>query len=168
MPVVKARAFLSDSVQSVEGKLYVLGAGWNRLAASGFPARHDRVGIGVLLTLEEGEAGEHNLELSLLDPREQPMPLFVDPSGTEQFALHASFQTQAPADGFADVVVPLALNLDGISLPEAGTYTFSLRLDGAETERLPFRVDQAGDPAAPDGAPGGTSTGRGPTEAGYL
>jgi Family of unknown function (DUF6941) len=168
MPAMKARAFLADSVQSVEGKLYVLGAGWNRLAANGFPARHDRVGIGVLLTLEEGEIGEHNLELSLLDPREQPMPLFVDPSGAEQFALHASFQTQAPTDGFSDVVVPLALNLDGISLPEAGTYAFSLRVDGSEAERLPFRVDQASDAAAPNGVPGGTSTGRGPTEPGYL
>ena len=96
------------------------------------------------------------------------MPLFVDPSGAEQFALHASFQTQAPTDGFSDVVVPLALNLDWISLPEAGTYAFSLRLDGGEAERLPFRVDQAGDAAAPDGAPGGTSTGRGPTDPGYL
>jgi len=93
----KVRAFLADSVQTVEGKLYVLGAGWNRLAAGGFPARHDRVGVGVLLTIEEGGTTEHNLELSLLDEHEHPVALFTDPSGTEQFAVNATFQTQAPA-----------------------------------------------------------------------
>ncbi len=165
---MKVRAFLSDSVQSVEGKLYALGAGWNRLAAGGFPARHDRVGIGLLLTLEGGEAGEHNLELSLLDPREQPMALFVDSSGAEQFALHATFQTQSPADGFADVAVPMALNLDGIAFPQAGTYAFSVRVNGKEMERLPFRVDQASGGPETDGASGATTTARGATEPGYL
>ena len=165
---MKVRAFLSDSVQSVEGKLYVLGAGWNRLAAAGFPARHDRVGIGLLLTLEDGEAGEHNLEVSLLDPSEQPMALFVDPSGAEQFALHASFQTQAPADGFADVAVPMALNLDGIAFPAAGTYAFSVRVDGNELERLPFRVDQVSGQAPGENTSAGTTTARGATEPGYL
>ena len=92
---MKVRAFLADSVQSVDGKLYVLGAGWNRLAAGGFPARHDRVGIGVLLTIDDGRASEHNVELSMLDEREQPVALFTDPSGTEQFAITATFQTEA-------------------------------------------------------------------------
>lgn len=165
---MKVRAFLADSVQSVEGKLYVLGAGWNRLAAAGFPARHDRVGIGVLLTLEDGDAGEHNLELSLLDPRDQPMALYVDPAGTEQYALHATFETQAPADGFADVAVPMALNLDGVAFPSLGTYAFSIRIDGAERERLPFRVDQMGGAIGPGVAPSGTTTGRPAAEPGYL
>ena len=165
---MKTRAFLADSVQGVEGKLYVLGAGWNRLAAGGFPARHDRVGIGVIITLEDGDAGEHNLELSLLGTDDQPMALFADAAGTEQFALHATFASQAPNDGFSDVVVPMALNIDGLTFPEPGTFTFSVRVDGDERERLSFRVDLAGAAAAPDGAPGGTTTARGATEPGYL
>jgi hypothetical protein len=167
MPVVKVRALLCDSVQSVEGKLYVLGAGWNRLAAGGFPARHDRVGIGVLITIEDGDRGEHNLELSLLDPHDQPMVLFVDPSGAEQFAIHATFEAQPPADGFGEVAVPLAVNLDGLSFPEAGAFAFSFRVDGTERERLAFRVDQVAD--GPDAVPTeGTTTARGAAEAGYL
>ncbi len=165
---MKTRAFLADSVQGVEGKLYVLGAGWNRLAAGGFPARHDRVGIGVIVTLEDGDAGEHNLELSLLGPDGQPMVLFSDPAGVEQFALHATFTSQTPNDGFAEVVVPMALNIDGLAFPEAGSYAFSVRVDGDDVERLPFRVDLAGAAAAPEGAPGGTTTARGATEPGYL
>jgi hypothetical protein len=162
---MKVRAFLADSVQSVDGKLYVLGAGWNRLAAGGFPARHDRVGIGVLLTIDDGRASEHNVELSLLDDKEQPVALFTDPSGTEQFAINATFQTGAPGDGFADVSVPFALNIDGIVFPAPGTYTVAIRVDGEDHERLTFRVDLAG--SASD-AESGTSSGRGAGEAGYL
>jgi hypothetical protein len=166
---MKVRAFLADSVQSVDGKLYVLGAGWNRLTASGFPAQHDRVGIGILMTVEAGEAGEHNLEVSLLDERDLPVPLFADPTGTEQFALNASFQTQPPDDGLGDVQVPLALNLNGLSFPTPGTYTFSFRVNGAEAERLPFRVSLVTPTAAGDpGAPPGTSTAPGTPEPGYL
>jgi hypothetical protein len=161
---VKVRAFLADSVQSVEGKLYALGIGWNRLAAGGFPARHDRLGIGVLITLEEGEGGEHNVELSLDGPDSRPMTLFTDPSGSEQAAINAPFQTQHPGGAFADVVVPLALNIVGVSLPSAGDYAFSIRVDGTEAERLTFRVDQVGE-AAPGGAPSTTTTER---SAGYL
>jgi hypothetical protein len=161
---VKVRAFLADSVQSVEGKLYALGIGWNRLAAGGFPARHDRVGIGVLITVEEGEGGEHNVELSLDGPDARPMTLFTDPSGAEQVTINATFQTQPSGGGFPDVVVPLALNIDGVSLPAAGAYAFSIRVDGTETERLTFRVDQVGE-AAPGGAPSTTTTER---TAGYL
>ena len=156
---MKVRAFLADSVQSVDGKLYVLGAGWNRLTAGAFPARHDRVGIGILMTVETGEAGEHNLELSLLSDRDLPVPLFADPTGAEQFALNASFQTQAPADGLGDVQVPLALNLNGLAFPTPGTYAFSISVDGAEAERLPFRVSLVDTGAAGDTKPGpGTST----------
>lgn len=155
---MKVRAFLADSVQSVDGKLYVLGAGWNRLTAGGFPAHHDRVGIGVLLTVETGEAGEHNLEVSLLNEKDLPVALFADPSGNEQFALNATFQTQEPDDELGDVQVPLALNLNGLTFPTPGTYAFSFRVNGAEAERLPFRVSPAVAGAAGDPGPPGTST----------
>lgn len=165
---MKVRAFLADSVQAADGKLYVLGAGWNRLAAGGFPARHDRVGIGVIVTLEGGDAGEHHLELSLLDARLRPVALFVDPDGTQQFALHASFQTQGVPGGPVGMAVPMALNLDGLTFPEPGTYAFSLGVDGAETERMPFQVDLADGGEQETGAPSGTSTARGGGDAGYL
>jgi len=167
MQSMKVRAFLCDSVQSVDGKLYMLGAGWNRLTAGGFPARHDRIGIGVLVTLGANEGGEHNLELSLLSAKDLPMPLFADGTGAEQFAINVTIQTPVPGPEQGEVQVPLALNIDGITFPSADTYTFSLRLDGADTERLPFRVVAAAAGVAPEVSPG-TSTGRGTSDPGYL
>jgi hypothetical protein len=161
---VKVRAFLADSVQSADGKLYALGAGWNRLTAGGFPARHDRVGIGILVTVEAGDEGEHNLELMLLDQNGLPITLFVDAAGTQQFALNATFETQTSPDGFADVVVPLALNINGLAFPAAGTYAFSIRIGGDEREHLPFRVDLA----SGNQTPGSTSIGADGPDAGYL
>ncbi len=51
---IELDAFLADSVASVQGKLYALGAGWNRIAVALFPARHDRVGIGLLVRIPAG------------------------------------------------------------------------------------------------------------------
>jgi len=78
---MKIRAFLADGVQAVEGKLYVLGAGWNRLATRRFPTRHDRIGIGALIVLEAGDAGRHALDLRLLDPNGEPAALATDADG---------------------------------------------------------------------------------------
>ena len=159
---MKVRAFLADSVQSAEGKLFALGGGWNRLTAGGFPARHDRVGIGILVTVEAGEEGEHNLELTLLDQNGLPITLFVDAAGTQQFAINATFETQVSPDAF-DVVVPLALNINGLAFPAPGTYAFSIRIGGDEREHLPFRVDLAvGEPSPPSTSVGGDGG------AGYL
>lgn len=165
---MKVRAFLADSVQAVDGKLYALGAGWNRLAAGGFPARHDRVGIGVIVTLDGDDAGEHNLELSLLDAHRRPVAMFVGPDGTEQFALHATFQTPVPKEGFVGMAVPMALNLDGLSFPEPGTYAFSIGVDGAEMEDLPFQVDLAASGGEETDEGPGTTTAPGVGDAGYL
>ena len=76
---MKARGFLADTVQGAEGKLSALGAGWNHLSAPGFPARHDRIGLGLILTFEASEAGQHNVELQLLGPRDLPTVLFAGP-----------------------------------------------------------------------------------------
>src|SRR5579871_2172270 len=46
---VAVDAFLCDGIEAVGGKLYSLGIGWNSISAPAFPARHPRIGIGVLI-----------------------------------------------------------------------------------------------------------------------
>jgi len=162
---MKARGFLADAVQGAEGKLSALGAGWNHLSAPGFPARHDRIGLALILTFEASEAGQHNVELQLLGPKDLPSVLFSGPDGSEQFAINAMIEVQPPADGFTEVSIPVAINLDGLTFPEAGPYAFAVRVDGQDAERLNFGVGLA--PGA-DGSQGLTSSGRPPTDAGYL
>jgi hypothetical protein len=162
---MKARGFLADAVQGAEGKLSALGAGWNHLSAPGFPARHDRIGLGLILTFGASEAGQHNVELQLLGPRDLPTVLFAGPGGNEQYAITAMIEVQPPQDGFAEVSIPVAINLDGLMFPEPGAYAFAIRVDGEDAERLSFGVDLT---TQADGPQGLTSSGRPPTDAGYL
>ena len=163
---MEIRAFLADGVQAVGGKLYVLGAGWNRLATRRFPARHDRIGIGALIVLEAGEAGRHSLTVRLLDPDAEPTTLAIDPQGAARQPHRSAFGAHAAPDGLDETVVPLALNLDGLLFEEPGNYSFELSIDGGEPERLTFKVDLASEPT--DGARGDATAAHAATEAGYL
>lgn len=162
---MRIRAFLADSVQAVEGKLYVLGAGWNRLATRRFPARHDRVGIGALIVLEAGEAGRHSLTLRLLDPDDEPTTLATDPQGVARQAIRIGFGADAATDGLDEMIVPFALNLDGLVFEGPGVYSFELGIDDGRPDRLTFKVDLAAEPSA---GTDDATTARAATEAGYL
>ena len=82
MDDIELDAFLADSVASVQGKLYALGAGWNRIAVALFPARHDRVGIGLLFRVPAGSTVEpRRFELRLLGPSNDDLELGSSPDG---------------------------------------------------------------------------------------
>src|SRR2546426_10968997 len=64
-------AFLADAVQASGGKLHALGIGWQVIQTTAFPARHDRVGIGLIVRTVAAEAGQHTLTLT---PSKPPSP----------------------------------------------------------------------------------------------
>src|SRR2546423_15175073 len=61
-------AFLADAVQASGGKLHALGIVWQVIQTTAFPARHDRVGIGLIVRAVAAEAGEHTCRFRLLEP----------------------------------------------------------------------------------------------------
>jgi hypothetical protein len=122
-------AFLADSVQAAGGKLHALGIGWQVIQVSAFPARHDRVGLGLIVRTTAEESGSHTLTVSLLDPTGTPRTFGDRP------AFEAAF---ASPDG--EGTATLALNLDGLVFEREGTHTFLLGIDGGEAVRLPFQV----------------------------
>src|SRR5215211_4849629 len=132
---MQLEAFLADSVQAADGKLHALGIGWRVIQASAFPARHDRIGLGLIVRTTPSEAGAHTLSISLLGPDGTPRR-FGD--GT---AFEANFATPV-GDGTAT----LALNLDGLVFEAEGDHTFVLAVDGREVRREPFRVQTRPEP----------------------
>jgi hypothetical protein len=132
---MEVEAFLADSVQAAGGKLHALGIGWRVIQAAAIPARHDRIGIGLIVRTVAPEAGQHTLVLSLLDPGGAAHAF--GPRG----ALEATFSSP---DGQGTAT--LALNLDGVVFETEGEYTFVLAIDGSETTRLPFRVQTTPEP----------------------
>lgn len=141
---MEVEAFLADSVQAAGGKLHALGIGWRVLQTAGVPARHDRVGIGVLVRTPPSEAGDHRLRVSLIGPG-GPVPLVRTPEGSTGDALEAAFGTP-PGEGTAT----LALNLDGLVFDHEGDHAFAIAVDGTERARLPFRVQTRPEPPAAD------------------
>ena len=118
-------AFLADSVQAAGGKLHALGIGWRVIQASAFPARHDRIGLGLLVRTEPSEAGPHTLGVSLLIPG---LPA--------TFGEGTSFEARfVSPDG--EGTATLALNLDGLVFDAEGDHTIVLAIDGRESVRLP-------------------------------
>jgi hypothetical protein len=153
MAGVEVEAFLADTVQAAGGKLSALGIGWQILSAPGFPARHDRIGIGVLVRITEGsERGSHRLSVRLLGPGDEARALGRAPDGRELDQLDAPFAvTGTPGAATAT----FALNFDGLVFPEPGTYTFLIDVDGKEGKRLPFRVQRPPAPPSAEVSSGG-------------
>jgi hypothetical protein len=150
---VDVEAFLADAVQAVGGKLYGLGLGWRVLSAQGFPARHDRVALAVLLRMTADEAeGPHRLTVRLLDEDGAPRPLGRGPAGAELLELDAPFAVHAATD---EASATFALNFDGLVFERPGTYTFVLSVDERERTRVAFRVQSLPAPPAAEYRAGG-------------
>jgi len=149
-------AFLADSVVAVQGKLYALGVGWNRIVVPTFPARHDRIGIGLLFRLPAGTRNERRrFDLRVEGPDGREIQLGTAPGGTGG-RLGGEF-TAGAAD---EQIVPIALNLNGMPLTAAGDFRFVVSLGGDDVKVLPFSVAQIS--SAPSTEPPATGT------AGYL
>src|SRR3989304_5665570 len=102
---IELDGFLADSVVGVQGKLYVLGAGWNQISAALFPARHDRVGIGLLVRLPAGaERRGRRFELRVVGPDGEALIL-----GTGSDGPVSSITGEFTAGGPDEQGVPLAL-----------------------------------------------------------
>jgi len=132
---MEVEAFLADSVQAAGGKLHALGIGWRVIQAPAIPARHDRIGVGLIVRTAPEEAGPHTLTVTLLDPEGAARAF------GEGGPLQATF-TSPSGQGTAT----LALNLDGIVFETEGEHTFVVAIDGAAVTRLPFRVQTTPEP----------------------
>jgi|SRR4051794_1658894 len=158
---VAVDAFLADGVTAVGGKLYALGAGWNRIVVPSLPARHDRIGVGLLVHLDGASARQHRFAIRVETPDGSPLTLGASPTGPIS-AIEGSF---GAGEG-DDVTMPFAMQLDGLPLETAGRYAVVVTIDGDDVKTLAFHVALQSEstemPAG--GAPAPPSTGT----AGYL
>jgi hypothetical protein len=145
---MEVEAFLADSVESVEGKLYVLGAGWNVLNTRTVPFRQPRIGVGLIIRVPYTATNQmHTFELTLQDADGQELPMGDAPSNAEtpdgkvrrfvgQFNVGRP-PTLQPGD---EQLITLAVNIDGLEFERADAYRFVVELDGSPEKELPFRV----------------------------
>ncbi|MSR22125.1 MAG: hypothetical protein EXR92_01060 [Gemmatimonadetes bacterium] len=112
------------------GKLNVLGI-FDRIQAREFPACHGRIALVLRFSASFGEAGSHQVEIRLRGPNGHEI-LRLDGRMDLGPGVHAA------AEG---IKVPHVLNLDGITFPEPGSYSFDIYSDGVSVMSIPLRLE---------------------------
>jgi hypothetical protein len=146
-------AFLCDSIQGLGAKLYALGIGWNVIDAAQFPARHSRLGVGLVIHIPYTATNQtHEFSVHIENEDGAPLPLAEAGPGTDPrtvedghvIRLGGSFNVGRPPElpPGDEQIVPLALQLDQIEFPAPGIYSMVVEIDKNDEARLPFRLRQ--------------------------
>jgi len=141
-------AVLADAATvDASGKLNVLGV-FDRIQAREFPVRHGRISLVLRFSAGVGEAGAHEVAIRLRGPGDQEL-LRLD--GRMELG-------GGPRQVPEGIKMPQVLNLDGVTFPEPGRFSFEISVDGERIHSVPLHLEEAG------GGRGGPGTqGRGGT-----
>ena len=135
--------FPADHAAALDGKVYANGAFWDLLRFPSFPHVLPAMSlVAVLRVPYRAYHQDHKIALSLED---------ADGAATG-FAVEGDFRVGSePHLRVGDpTLMPLAVNVNGLSFDRPGDYSFKLEVDGAELKKYPFRVVQVvGGPIAP-------------------
>jgi hypothetical protein len=136
---VKAQLLLADFAQVADGKLTVVGAGWDKTGPGPSPS-----GIGLLIGVPWDDTNiRHTVELRLIDSDGQPV---ADPNG-HPIGLQSHFEVGRPPGllAGADQSVALAMNIGPLPLKPGLRYVWELSIDGesADDWRVAFSMRPA-------------------------
>jgi hypothetical protein len=139
---MEATVLLSDFAEAVNGKLYVMGGGWNILYA---PNRPVNVSVALVLAIGWDETNRrHDLRIELLDADGNS----VEIDGTPVVVMQ-QFELGRPpgVKPGSSMNTPLSWTFSGLVLDEGG-YEFKVSVDGDPLASRPFSVQP------PPGMPG--------------
>jgi Family of unknown function (DUF6941) len=124
---------LADAAQVVDGKLYVLGGGWERLTVQQVPVtRSFEIATRIIVAwTETNRPLTFSLQLATEDGE-----VLLDPAATPTVTVGRPVHLREGSDQ----AVPLVLKIAGVSLKQAGRYAFTLGYDGEEVARTAFEV----------------------------
>ena len=127
-------ALLADAATvDASGKLNILGV-FDRISASGFPARHPHVSLVLRFGASMTEAGEHKVDISLRDP-----------DGGEVVRLNGEIKVGAGSVASGGMVrVPQVVNMDRLVFEKPGRYSFDVSVDGEHQVSVPLFLHEAG------------------------
>ena len=149
MPI-RVTMMLADSAQAVEGKLYILGGGWNIIGPAPTPSA---LAIHVDVPWDLANV-RHPWQLELVDSDGESV-MVSGPLGEQALVLQGEFEVGRPpgVTPGTGLGVPLAINLGPIPLPPGRRYEWRLSIRGESDEdwRLPFST-RAETPSAPGAA----------------
>lgn len=150
-------AFIADSAATSDGKIYALGVGWNAIYTSAFPAVHPHLAIVLTIHVPWTQTNQpHTVRVHLETEdggmvvlgRSQPTP---DADLVDVTVIGGEFSVGRPPAMPAgdEQVVPVSLDVNGLTLDRPGMYTWVVSIDDRPLRRLPMRVT----PVSPTGVP---------------
>jgi hypothetical protein len=136
---------LADSAQAAEGKLYILGGGWNIIGPEPSP-----FAIAIYIEVSWDLANmRHHWRLELMDSDGQAV-LVPTPMGEQALLLEGDVEVGRPpgVTPGTGLGVPLAINLGPLPLPPGGRYEWRFMIGDQKDEnwRLPFSTRPAPPP----------------------
>jgi hypothetical protein len=124
---------IADSAQVADGKLYVLGGGWERLTVPNIPvSRNIDIATRVIVSWTETNR-PLTFELQLVTEDGEAL---LNPAATPSVTVGRPVHLREGSDQ----AVPLVLKVNGVSLKQAGRYAFILTYGGEEVARTAFEV----------------------------
>jgi hypothetical protein len=136
---------LADAAMAVQGKHYLLGAGWDSIVAGGFPLVYPSIGVAIRLRgTHRALARPAVLQVDIVDEDEES--ILPNPPGPLQATVGTDHpQSQAPG---GESVLCVAFTLAGVTFPRPGRYEVVARVEGGAERRSPFTVLQAAEQPA--------------------
>ncbi|MCL1599530.1 MAG: hypothetical protein M3094_10115, partial [Actinomycetia bacterium] len=126
-------AMLADAAQVQNGKLYVLGGGYDTISVTAVPAVHRNISLAMVAEVGPDERQRDlDLMITLLD--EDGNPVGVEAKGKLRVGAPPNLPPGSPS------VVPIVSPFHNITFPEAKGYAFIVTLNDAELARIKFRV----------------------------
>lgn len=126
---------LCDFAEAVNGKLYIMGAGWEQLRANA-PVP---VAVALIVTVPWDQTNaQHELIMELADEDGHRVTLGSPPQEVVQRVTFEAGRPPGVRPGTAQNA-PLALRFNALPLPLGG-YSFIVRIDSAEKARVSFEA----------------------------
>ena len=142
-------AFLADSAESVQGKIYALGVGWNAIFAPAFPIVQPRISLGITVRVPYTATNQmHSITVHLdsEDGVRKQLGLNAGPDGepTPIMEIAGNFNLGRPPllPAGDEQIVGFAMQIDQLQFDGPGMFTWEIEIDGAVLKRLPMRIVQ--------------------------
>jgi hypothetical protein len=153
MNAIKVDAFLADSAETVQGKIYAMGIGWNNLFSQTFPLIYPRMALAAIISIPyTATNSNHKYRVYLEDADARRISLQPGGEQGEENPKMLDFGTDfnvgrppllPPGD---PQVVPVSLVFDQLFIETPGMYSWVITIDGQELTRLHMRVVQLAQP----------------------
>ncbi len=129
-----ATLLLCDFAEALNGKLYVMGGGWNVLFAGGQPVN---TSLAILVVVQWDQTNQkHELAVELLTDDGEAVEI-----GGQRVAVSGEFEVGRPpgVKPGTSMNTPFVWNFNGLVL-EPGGYEWKLAIDGEPVTSRPFQV----------------------------